>query len=69
MYRQAYEYFKAGEIEKAIETLDEAILDKQARESIAAIQQLKLDISITDTIQQNNTAEIQALIKRLFSTG
>jgi tetratricopeptide (TPR) repeat protein len=46
-YRQAYRLFQAGEIEKAIEVLDEAILDAEAE---AAVQQLDSLSSYIDDI-------------------
>ncbi|MFM9949519.1 MAG: tetratricopeptide repeat protein [Saprospiraceae bacterium] len=49
MYRKAYEYFKAGEIEKTIEALDETKLDAEAKDVINNIAQLDSNISNLDT--------------------
>ena len=49
MYRKAYEYFKIGQIEKAIETLDEVKLDKSAAEALDNLNQLKTDIINLDS--------------------
>jgi len=51
MYRKAYEFFKQGEIEKAIETLDEAVLDKEAVSAFADLEILKKDINELDSIR------------------
>ncbi len=62
MYQQAYEYFKAGEIEKAIETLDEAILDKQAEEAVKNIDHFKEDLKNLDTARIYQQQEILQLL-------
>lgn len=66
MYRQAYEYFKAGEIEKAIETIDEAVLDQQAKESVIQIQQLRKDIVNLDSSLILSKAHIHKLAKSYY---
>lgn len=66
MYRQAYEYFKKGEIEKAIETIDEPVLDKQAKESIAQIKQLRTDISNMDTSFTLSKVQVHKLVNSYY---
>lgn len=66
MYKEAYEYFKAGEIEKAIETIDEAVLDKQAKESVESINQLRLDINNLDTAFTYSQDQINELVKSYY---
>lgn len=58
MYRQAYEYFKAGETEKTIEALDEVILDAEARKVLEEISYLDPGISDLDSARQSKMDEI-----------
>lgn len=66
MYRKAYEYFKEGEIEKAIETIDEAVLDKQANEAVGTIHQLWEDLNNLDTAYTYNKMEIHQLTQSYY---
>lgn len=66
MYRTAYEYFIQGEIEKAIETLDEAVLDEQALDALFRLNIIKeslnnLDIALTSELQ-NLDYKIKSMI-------
>jgi hypothetical protein len=63
MYRRAYEYFKAGETEKTIEALDEAILDAEARKVLEDIAYLDTGIEDLDSARQNTLAQIIVLIE------
>lgn len=58
MYRKAYEYFKAGEIEKTIEILDESILDAEAADVVDHIGLLDTSIANLETAWQNETERI-----------
>jgi tetratricopeptide (TPR) repeat protein len=63
MYRQAYEYFKAGETEKTIEALDEAILDAEARKVLEEIAHLDTGIVNLDIARQAKLSQIIVLIE------
>ena len=66
MYRKAYEFFRIGEIEKAIETLDEAILDKEAAEAIKNLNQFKEDISNLDSAMANESQSLDNYLKSIL---
>lgn len=66
MYQEAYEYFKNGEIEKAIETLDEAILDREAKEALERLSTLKNDISTLDSAKVIAEKDLCENIKSLI---
>ena len=61
MYRRAYAYFEKGEIEKAIEALDEAVLDRQAKETVANMDSLKQEISRSETAKSFNLYTLDTL--------
>jgi hypothetical protein len=63
MYREAYGFLKAGEIEKAIEALDEAVLDREAAVALARIIQYREDIKNLDTAYLYKEAELKEMLK------
>lgn len=69
MYRQAYTYFKAGEIERAIETLDEAILDKAAAEVVANLDSLNQSIAHLDTVARLEEERFDLQLQSLLVLG
>lgn len=66
MYRTAYEYFKAGEIEKAIEAIDEAVLDKQVEDILKTLPQLREDIKNLDTASTTYKLQIHKLVASYY---
>jgi len=66
MYRKAYDYVKEGEIEKAIETLDEEILDKDAEDAVTQIDGMKNNIEIVDSTISIEYERFDSNIKSLF---
>ena len=66
MYRKAYAYVKAGEIEKAIETLDEKVLDKDADNLVISFRRIKKSINNLDSAmvleKERYDTNIQALL-------
>lgn len=66
MYRTAYEHFKKGEIEEAIEAIDEAVLDKEAEDAKIKLWQARKDISNLDTALVANKEQLRELIKSYY---
>ncbi|MEN0046439.1 MAG: carboxypeptidase-like regulatory domain-containing protein [Bacteroidota bacterium] len=66
MYRTAYEHFKKGEIEEAIEAIDEAVLDKEAEDAKIKLWQARADIANLDTALVSRQAELKAYIKGVY---
>ena len=65
MYRRAYAYFEQGEIEKAIEALDEAVLDQQAEETVNNMDPLEQEKSRLEAAKDLN---LQTLDTKANST-
>ena len=63
MYRTAYEYIQSGEIELAIETLDEAKLDEEANKSIKQVQVSRAGLDSLPTAEQLNLAALDTLVR------
>lgn len=66
MYRTAYEFFKKGEIEKAIETLDEAVLDKQAAEAVESLDTLKAELQVLDSARVMEQSSLDRHIESIL---
>ncbi|GJM33849.1 MAG: hypothetical protein DHS20C18_28500 [Saprospiraceae bacterium] len=64
MYRQAYEYFKVGEIEKAIETLDESKLDAEAMDVVNNIENLDTSIINLEDAKLSEEQRMSVTIKK-----
>jgi tetratricopeptide (TPR) repeat protein len=63
MYKKAYAFFKAGDIDKAIETLDEAVLDEQARIAMEQLDSLDNAMSLLDSAMAMTESQLLELIK------
>ena len=63
MYLRAYEFFKAGEIEKTIEVLDEEILDAEAKEVEEAIEMLDACIAQLEDAMLSEEKRLEIIIQ------
>jgi tetratricopeptide (TPR) repeat protein len=63
MYRKAYAYFEKGDIDKAIETLDEAVLDEQARIAVEQMDSIDRSIAWLDSALALTEEHLMELVK------
>lgn len=63
MYKEAYEYFKKGEIEKAIEALDEDILDVRRDSLVNLIQRGRNIKNMLDSAKDYERERLNQIIK------
>lgn len=63
MYREAYEYLRIGEVELAIETLDEAVLDEEARLIIERITIAQAGLDSLELAEEINLAALDTLVR------
>lgn len=63
MYREAYEYLSKGKIELAIETLDEAVLDEEARLIVERITIYRTGLDSLELAEELNLSALSTLVQ------